>query len=959
VVAAVVGLIVASIVAPGSLAGRYLLPFVFFFLVIIPAHELGHALAGRLVGHHITLLRIGVGPLLASFVVAGVSVHIHALPLAGGTRGFPATRRPGVRLREWIFAAGGLAANVALYVILRRVFGPDVGDPQKHPIVSTAVDANWGVLLLNAIPLRTAEGTMTDGYHLLKIPFWSDRQVQALHAAAEGQLVMERLERGDLAGALELAQEHRRRAPHLATTAIALGVVFERRWEIDAARTVWREGLTQTEDPVQLAYLKNNVAFASALLGDARDLPEAGRFSAAALAAIPEIPAFVGTRGSVLVRQGRGPEALPLLQRGLQAATNDRDRAVTRVFLARALALVGRHDEARTCAEEARQLDPTNPLLDWSASDAPLVQGGAPDAAAPGVEEPSTAEREADAAAQRAREVSDERAAAVERWRRDARILAFASVLVFAERLGVPHLWFVVVAIFVSIFPEVTGVLALGLMCTWAFVVQASNQVHFDVEPWIPKPSGAAAVALVAAAAWLWLWRRGLAVPSERTRAPRVLGILTAVVLVPTLFVTVITARGSGGSLETHESLGALAEAGPLLIALAVVWATARRRWLRVASVLPVALVFVGAIGGSDWWLEHHLLADVPAAGGSVAWGPPTPAVVLRTRTWRFRAGEVTVSPGATAFAVALSERSWVQVGDFEDRLVELQALSALFVDDERLLVVRSTSDEAEQTLSEVLPFGSGGLEETWTKRLPPATGRPPRLAIDRDTRTVFVDTSDADGRRVVLRTGLDGETPFTSVPTPKNGPDDDDEGDGLPAGNYYTPAGAGEIRTQTVSYPVVRDGGFAQRWALMAGRPAESRLATPAGFMPLPGQMGRLRCAPAVGTAVLWCMPAGRGMSTVLLRVDADRRTVERSPERMGHGRHLELLDRTHLLISRWDELRIIDLQTWQGQRLKLPETENHDAGYPVRGGLAMLREGRGGGLSTLMVFGATPQCH
>jgi tetratricopeptide (TPR) repeat protein len=953
VVAAVIALVVAPLAAPLSTASQYLLPFVAFYLLIIPAHELGHAVAGLLVGHRITMLRIGVGPLLFVRHVGGVTLQIHALPLGGATRGFPSRPRRALRLREWIFAAGGLVANVVLYLVLRRLYGRDLDNWEKHPIASIAAGANWAVLFVNALPLRTDEGLMTDGYHLTRIPFWPQRRVEALHALARGQLVTEELARGDLARAQELAEEHRRRAPHLASSANPLGLVLERLGRHEDARTVWRAGLAQADEPRLAAVLKNNVAFASAMLGRAADMPEAAQLSAEALAAAPDVAAVVSTRGAVLVRMGRGAEALPLLQHALELTNDARERASLHVFLARAFALVGRGDEAQRSVQEARRLDPSHPLLDWAASEAPLVEGqGAPiDGAVTDVG--ATDEHAVVAAAARAAAEAEASAAAQKRWRRDARILGFATVVVLAERMGVPHLAFLLVGIYLSIVADPASVLALALMCGWAFVVQTSGQLHFGLEPWAPPPTGAAVAALGGAAAAVWLLRRARMVRFERTRGPVVLGIVAGVVVGASLLATAMSSRMDVSAFQAHNTREAVSESGPMLLLLGALWLTSRRRWLRVASAAPFAIALAGTVGASDLWLARRVLADVPTAGSSITWGEATKAVAVRTRklpSWRAR---VEISPHGAAF-LSSTDFAHVQVDDFGARSQVLDAYAAHFLDDERLLLLHAAPSGAP-TLSEVWPFEGGRVG--WSKPVPLASSDRPTLAFafDRTTRQVFVEGKDDDERPLVLSSFADATSAFVPVPAPPatdGHPDEDDDGD-FPVERYFTTTGVGEIRARELSSVSVPDGsGFAARWALMRGRPVDVFMQGPTTVWHLPPSLGRVRCASAVGTPIVWCLPAG-AMTSFLVRIDARARTADRVPGRMSFAKDVKVLDRTHLLLLRWDELRIVDVEARRATRLSLPdELTKQERTALADGGLAISQGGYGEGPSTVIVF-------
>jgi hypothetical protein len=80
--------------------------FLVVFLVVIPIHELGHAVAGLVVGYRIRGITIGVGKQLLAFNLGSVAIRINLLPFGGLTMGAP--RLDGwLRLRVWVFAAGG------------------------------------------------------------------------------------------------------------------------------------------------------------------------------------------------------------------------------------------------------------------------------------------------------------------------------------------------------------------------------------------------------------------------------------------------------------------------------------------------------------------------------------------------------------------------------------------------------------------------------------------------------------------------------------------------------------------------------------------------------------------------------------------------------------------------------------------------------------------------------------
>src|SRR5262245_12445041 len=271
------------------------------FLLSVPIHELGHALAGAAGGFRIMRIIIGIGPAIASFRWRGVDVQINLLPLGGSTVGVPKRRHRWVRLRQWLFVAGGPLANVFVAIAVGGFAGTTVADLDAATFGAIVVLTNAAMALLNLIPMRLSDGTVSDGYALFTVPFWSRQRIEAFHL-------------------LQQAYQHDRDREH------------------EAARAMWREGLALASDARLDALFKNNIAFANVVIGRGEDLPEADRLSAEALAAMPKHAAVVGTRGTVLLRLGRAAEALPLLAAAETGALDAHSRALGAALVASALA---------------------------------------------------------------------------------------------------------------------------------------------------------------------------------------------------------------------------------------------------------------------------------------------------------------------------------------------------------------------------------------------------------------------------------------------------------------------------------------------------------------------------------------------------------------------------------------------------------------------------------------------
>ena len=160
--------------------------------------------------------------------------------------------------------------------------------------------------------------------------------------------MIEALRRDDIEVAAPLAEAVLARFPEHRLASSWMGSVRHRQGRHREAVAYWHQALAKATRPQQVALLKNNIAFAEAVTGDPESYAEADAFSAAALAALPEVVIFAGTRGAVLVRLGRAAEALPLLRRAAAEGAPPRAQAYNRASLASALAILGRRPTPAT-----------------------------------------------------------------------------------------------------------------------------------------------------------------------------------------------------------------------------------------------------------------------------------------------------------------------------------------------------------------------------------------------------------------------------------------------------------------------------------------------------------------------------------------------------------------------------------------------------------------------------------
>jgi tetratricopeptide (TPR) repeat protein len=935
-------------------AGGELFWFLVVFLIVIPIHELGHALAGFLVGHRIRSVVVGVGRPLLAFDLGGVAIRINLLPFGGLTMGTP--RAGGwLRLRIWIFAAGGPAANVALCYVLHRLYG-HAGPPmaEQHRLASVAASASWTILLLNLIPFKTAEGGNSDGYALLTVPFWKGPELEEARLVVEALPLIEALGRDDIDTAAPLAEALLARFPGHRMIASLLGSVRHRQGRQQEAIAWWHQALAKCVHPRQIAFLKNNIAFAEVVVGDPASLVEADAFSAAAFAAHPELTPFVGTRGAVLVRLGRAAEGLPLLERAAAAPTPNRSQAYNRASLASALAMLGRTAEARRELDDARRMNPACELLDAAEADlraAPAVPVALP--AATGI----------------LPAVVWERWGGLARWRQVARGLAFVYTLapLHGGSIGIATM---TIAIVIMLNPESTGLLAFAACNLWIAAVDRSD-VTVTL---LTSLAGLLAIALAAVRPRLG--------PSAPSQVPLVLAwILGALATLLTAAVPLgLAIRHHRHALPSALKLGLHSfRPSPSDAVLFVGWATVlllgRRRWTRLFAIVPLGIALVSLSGHRAGPLREAHFDNIPVDGAPVVWGVPRPATALRSA--RFPAtkimSDLVLSPGGGAFFTRFFEegqtekrRHGIRVRDFEGHVVELDGFAATFVDDQRMLLVRpAPAPEPGIELSEVRPFASPA--PLWSRRIGELAHA--SVEVEPDGATIaLTGSSPKELRTVVVRTGFGRDAPLRVVAIPSLHQDADG---GI--GFFFTPDG--EPGSVVLRERAARGGGSPfvptdqrdwesndlELWAL---RPAGETLL--AAHLPDPNCHGS-----TVGRPLLWCT-VGWGENRALLKIDAAAGRVSRIADALPKWGTAELIAPQRLAVVSYgqrglaDRLGVVDLETRRGTWLELPtagsatvEASNEGARSGrvelVRDGLATFVDAGEGQDATLTVY-ATP---
>lgn len=354
--------------AVGGMLLNLALFYLFCFLATIP-HELAHAAAacaGRL---RVFRVSLGMGKLLLTMKRFGWTWEIRAIPVSGAVLfGDPSARY--FRLKRFLVTLAGPAANGLILLVLLwmvPVSSAFAGFPNRVAVWADMFVANALLLLGGLWPHRsvTIYGEQpSDGLALLTIPFMKQPKIQEALESSYAQQAAEHMENGDLVSAGMVCAEGLKRFPESLRIRNNAAVVYGRRGEHEEARRVYERLLQDQSITPQLKSLfQNNLAFTYLSLGDEGDLPKADQLSAEACASASWIPAFKGTRGSVLVEMGRLDEGLELLRNAMQSSTDGASKALIACHIAIGEARKGNRREALCSLDAARILDPSCFLL--------------------------------------------------------------------------------------------------------------------------------------------------------------------------------------------------------------------------------------------------------------------------------------------------------------------------------------------------------------------------------------------------------------------------------------------------------------------------------------------------------------------------------------------------------------------------------------------------------------------
>jgi hypothetical protein len=339
--------------------------------LIIALHELGHAIAAKVVGLEVTLITLGVGRFIWAGNILKFPVRLYAWPLSGMTYlGGRPSKFIGTRI--WLTILMGPMTNGVLIFIAIVLWDP-LGRVVDSNITLLWIIYNAMMGVGNLWPRRFIQfGQIhsTDGMQLLQTPFKNKLALaESLGIGPAGAIVVTYND-GDYAGAKENCLEELQRTPENPWLMVCLSACHINLGAYESGRAVIEPLLdsTRTLPPLLRAAVQNNLAVALWLRDlnmtqREESLPRADALSDHVYTMYPCVLAYRSTRALLLTAMNRPEDALELLEyRNYEHGSQD-DRANRQI--ARAFALRGLNRNAEFEQALAGGLKLSKKRLPW------------------------------------------------------------------------------------------------------------------------------------------------------------------------------------------------------------------------------------------------------------------------------------------------------------------------------------------------------------------------------------------------------------------------------------------------------------------------------------------------------------------------------------------------------------------------------------------------------------------
>jgi len=337
--------------------------FLISYIIAVCLHELGHACGAVLVGGEVHFIQLGQAypkwePWTFRFI--GFPWKIYSAPLSGSVHASFYTTRL-YRFRQcWMIACGPMTN---LFLLLTTVAWLAFEDSSETPFYLTGWCLANGLLLLGTVPPFQWYHRPTrynDGMLFLKTLKYSESEIQSYVNAAllRRELSLNSLEGMSLADLLSNSKRHPETVVFLWEITNRMHASSDLRYQDYVLKLV-------DHPKMQSKYLEIiiDTYLTWQLHQGPSSNPEVTDALSLRLLRENDCISTRGTRGSILIDQGRIEEGKTMLEKVLAQTDSMVDKVYSNVFLALAAKATGDLDLASNYALTARTLDSANPVI--------------------------------------------------------------------------------------------------------------------------------------------------------------------------------------------------------------------------------------------------------------------------------------------------------------------------------------------------------------------------------------------------------------------------------------------------------------------------------------------------------------------------------------------------------------------------------------------------------------------
>ena len=270
----------------------FLISWFFLLHLAIFVHEYGHYIASRLLGVKVRLMTLGAGPVVKVFRLKQLFLVLSLLPLSGSVHS-DFKSKANIRKKFFLIVLAGPFSNLLMagstaitFIHFEQIFPSVVSDLMVSWIV-----ANTIMGISNLIPFRAFNKfgvCLSDGAQLLKIPTWTEGEINKLIWANQGSFAQMEFEYGDKGIARAIAIEAIESGQDMQLHSGLLSVSSRTRDDFELAIKINRQALENIHHENEFtAMVRSNLAYTLFRHGNPSFLPEADKQSLKAMDTLP------------------------------------------------------------------------------------------------------------------------------------------------------------------------------------------------------------------------------------------------------------------------------------------------------------------------------------------------------------------------------------------------------------------------------------------------------------------------------------------------------------------------------------------------------------------------------------------------------------------------------------------------------------------------------------------------